>query len=64
MDHQKYQYVKQYQDVTSELEMIDKAIHTTRALTIELNPPLLRTQGLDAALRWLQTHGTALQNES
>lgn len=56
MDHQKNQYVKEYQDVTGGLEMIDKAINTTRTLTIELNPPLLRTQGLDAALHWLVRH--------
>lgn len=56
MDHQKKQCVKEYQDVTNGLEMIDKAINTTRTLTIELNPPLLRTQGLDAALQWLVRH--------
>lgn len=55
-DHQKNEYVKEYQDVTSGLEIIEKAINTTRTLAIELNPPLLRTQGLDAALHWLVRH--------
>ena len=32
---------------------IQKAIATTKSLAVELNPPILKNEGLDAALRWL-----------
>ena len=32
---------------------IQKAIVTTKSLAVELNPPILKNEGLDAALRWL-----------
>jgi PAS domain S-box-containing protein len=35
---------------------IQKAIATTKALAVELNPPVLKNEGLDAGLRWLARH--------
>jgi PAS domain S-box-containing protein len=37
-------------------KMVHKAIETTRNLTVELNPPVLKHEGLFEALRWLKTH--------
>lgn len=37
-------------------EILDQAINTTRTLSVELSPPVLRTEGLGAALRWLAQH--------
>lgn len=34
-------------------EMIDEALQLTRRLTIDLSPPVLRSQNLEASLRWL-----------
>lgn len=36
--------------------LIKQAIHLTRTLAIELNPPVLRGDGLDMALGWLARH--------
>jgi two-component system, chemotaxis family, CheB/CheR fusion protein len=33
-----------------------QAVHLTRTLSIELNPPVLRGDGLDMALGWLSRH--------
>lgn len=41
----------------SEIErMMEQALAVTRTLSLELNPPVLRSEGLDAALAWLGTH--------
>lgn len=40
-------------DLVQGLKIIDKALHTTKSLSIELNPPILPSQGLDVALDWL-----------
>ncbi|MDX1545442.1 MAG: PAS domain S-box protein, partial [Rhodothermales bacterium] len=37
-------------------EILDRAIDTTRTLTVELSPPVLRGEGLEDALRWLAVH--------
>lgn len=36
--------------------LVDKAMETTISVALELNPPVLRNEGLDAALRWLVMH--------
>ncbi|MBD3239599.1 MAG: PAS domain S-box protein [Chitinivibrionales bacterium] len=36
--------------------VLDKAVQTAKALAIELNPPVLSTEGLDRALCWLANH--------
>ena len=41
------------EDVEQSLSILDKALNTTRSLSIELNPPILPSQGLDTALDWL-----------
>ncbi len=42
------------QQQTSEMyELLDEAIETTRALTVDLSPPVLEGEGLAEALRWL-----------
>lgn len=43
-------------DITDGLGMLDKALQTTRTLSIELNPPVLSSEGLDLALEWLLKH--------
>lgn len=41
----------------SEMEsLIEEAIRSTRALTVELSPPVLSEEGLGTALRWLASH--------
>ncbi|MFP4165501.1 MAG: PAS domain S-box protein [Chitinispirillaceae bacterium] len=55
-DHQGASQVKEYDDVEDGVSLLERALSTTRTLSIELNPPVLRTQGLDVALRWLVTH--------
>jgi signal transduction histidine kinase len=37
-------------------QLIEAAIRSTRTLAIELNPPVLRGEGLGAALAWLAHH--------
>jgi signal transduction histidine kinase len=37
-------------------ELAKAAIRTTRSLTVELSPPVLRTEGLVAAFQWLAHH--------
>lgn len=34
-------------------ELLDSAIHSTRTLTVDLSPPVLRGEGLDRTLEWL-----------
>lgn len=41
--------------------LIEDAIHSTRALTVELSPPVLGEEGLGTALRWLATHMEEMQ---
>jgi PAS domain S-box-containing protein len=45
-----------YEDLDDGITLINKAIQTTRVLALELDPPILRSEGLDAALRWLSSH--------
>jgi signal transduction histidine kinase len=40
-------------DIAEVKKLIDKAITTTKSLAIELNPPILKHEGLNAALKWL-----------
>jgi signal transduction histidine kinase len=36
--------------------MVQKAIETTRNLTVEIEPPVLKHEGLVESLRWLRNH--------
>jgi PAS domain S-box-containing protein len=49
-------HVPQREDIEDGVEVLEQALTTTKALSIELNPPILSTEGFDAALRWLVTH--------
>ncbi|MFW5774717.1 MAG: PAS domain-containing protein [Chitinivibrionales bacterium] len=55
-DHQAAQQVEEYDDVAEGLSILESALQTTKTLSVEMNPPILRTQGLDAALEWLADH--------
>ncbi len=48
------------EEIARDVEMlrksIQKALATTKSLAVELNPPILKNEGLDAALRWLARH--------
>jgi PAS domain S-box-containing protein len=55
-DLQTAEQVPQKEDVEDGIMVLEQALTTTKALSIELNPPVLSTEGLDAALRWLVTH--------
>ncbi len=55
-EHKALPSVEEYDDVAEGLSILEKALHTTKTLSIELNPPVLRSQGLDVALRWLVDH--------
>lgn len=46
----------EFNDISELQVILDKALETIRILSIELNPPVLRSQGLDAALDWLVHH--------
>ncbi len=41
-------------------ELLDDAVGITRTLTVELSPPVLKGEGLDAALSWLGTQVEAM----
>lgn len=44
------------QEHLAEMEtLLNEAIHSTRTLTVELSPPVLKSEGLGAALSWLAT---------
>jgi PAS domain S-box-containing protein len=43
-------------DIADSIGLLEEAIDTTRFLSIELNPPILQSQGLDASLKWLVKH--------
>lgn len=55
-DLQVPEQVAQKEDIEDGITVLEQALTTTKALSIELNPPVLGTEGLDAALRWLVTH--------
>jgi PAS domain S-box-containing protein len=46
---------EEHEDIEDGIELLENALGTTKTLSIELNPPVLNTEGLDAALRWLVT---------
>ncbi len=43
-------------DIIEAMQLIKKALEVTKTTSIELNPPVLKTQGLDATLHWLAHH--------
>jgi PAS domain S-box-containing protein len=55
-DHRQEAVSDECDDVAQAVSMLERALKTTRSLAIELNPPVLRSEGLDAALRWLVEH--------
>lgn len=52
--------IKKHLDANDQLQAVDAlirdAIQVTRTLTVELSPPMLRSEGLAAAFRWLGEH--------
>jgi PAS domain S-box-containing protein len=43
-------------EIQYSLRLIEKALKIVRSMSTELNPPILKTQGLDIALSWLSAH--------
>lgn len=43
-------------DITTLEQLTSKALDTSKRLAIEFNPPILKSEGLDAALKWLAFH--------
>ncbi len=48
--------VVQTDDIANANRLISKAVGTARGLALEMNPPVLDSEGLDAALLWLASH--------
>lgn len=44
---------QQYEAIRRAVDLLDEAIHETRAITTELFPPILYELGLPAAIRWV-----------
>lgn len=44
------------EDIAMVKKLLRKAITTTKSLAVELNPPILKNEGLDAALQWISRH--------
>lgn len=44
------------EDITVLEALVSNALVTTRRIAIEFNPPVLSSEGLDAALRWIADH--------
>lgn len=42
--------------------LVNRTISITRALTIDLSPPVLKGEGLSESLRWLKSHMSELHN--
>jgi signal transduction histidine kinase len=42
-----------HQEILEVKKLLQNAISTTKSLAVELNPPILKNEGLDAALKWL-----------
>jgi len=38
------------------VDLLDEALHLTRSFSVDLSPPVLRTDGLHAAFEWLSDH--------
>jgi len=55
-DHELARQIEFLDDLRYGLAMLDKALVTTKSLSVELNPPVLHREGLDAALQWLAGH--------
>jgi signal transduction histidine kinase len=43
-------------EITESVKLLNKALHITRSMSLKLNPPILKGQGLDAALSWLSSY--------
>jgi signal transduction histidine kinase len=55
-DHKETGTIEDSDDITDGLGLLDKALQTAKTLSIELNPPVLSSEGLDLALEWLIKH--------
>ncbi|KMQ53074.1 PAS/PAC sensor signal transduction histidine kinase [Chitinispirillum alkaliphilum] len=55
-DHHTETEAGDWDDIKEGIDVIERALRKTKALSIELNPPVLGTEGLDAALQWLVNH--------
>ena len=55
-DHRETGAAEKWDDVTEGIAVLEKALSTAKALSIELNPPVLESEGLDSALQWLVAH--------
>jgi signal transduction histidine kinase len=55
-DHQTNKNDSDHEDLEEGIVLLNTVIQITRTLSLELNPPILNTEGLDAALRWLCKH--------
>lgn len=55
-DHKGTGTVEETDDIADGLGLLNKALQTTKTLSIELNPPILSSEGLDLALKWLVKH--------
>lgn len=55
-DHKETGTIEGSDDIIDGLGLLDKALRTTKTLSIELNPPVLSSEGLDLALEWLIKH--------
>ncbi len=55
-EHKAAERMEEIEEVAHGLAMLESALETTKTLSVEMNPPILRRQGLDAALEWLANH--------
>jgi PAS domain S-box-containing protein len=55
-NHESDDVAADHEDLEEGIALLNKAIQTARTLSLELNPPILKSEGLDASLRWLSSH--------
>ncbi len=56
IDHERRGSLMKDDEIEGSAALLTKAIEVTRAMALELNPPILRRQGLSDALEWLAKH--------
>lgn len=55
-EHRETQGAEQLDELSEGIAVLEKALRSAKALSIELNPPVLASEGLDTALQWLTAH--------
>jgi two-component system, NarL family, sensor histidine kinase UhpB len=55
-DHEAAKDPSANEDLIDGNKILERALQLTKTLSLELNPPILKTEGLDAALKWLNNH--------